>query len=67
MSIKKEYLTPKELADLFKVGLSTIYRMVKNKEIPHLRFGKQLRFDPEQVIGSCNSESSESFLKRNGK
>ena len=43
----KDLLTPKEVADLLRVPLSWVYSHVG--ELPHLKFGRLLRFRSEEV------------------
>ena len=42
-------LTITELAELFKISRSTAYRMKKEQSWPHIRFGTEIRFSPEDV------------------
>lgn len=39
-----------EVADLFGKSTKTIRRMVSKREIPFLRIGRDLRFDPSALI-----------------
>ncbi len=45
-------VTPQELAAILKVPVSWIYQRTRlgQKAIPHLRVGRYVRFDPQQVI-----------------
>jgi excisionase family DNA binding protein len=42
-------LTPSEAASHLRVSRTTVYRMVRRREIPHCRIGAQLRFLPRDV------------------
>jgi excisionase family DNA binding protein len=38
-----EYLSPDELRAYLRLGRNTIYELLRRGEIPHLRFGRQIR------------------------
>lgn len=40
-----EILTIEEFAQIMKVSKITIYRMIKNKQIPAIKFGKSWRIN----------------------
>lgn len=42
-------LTPQEVADILKISKSTVYEMIKRKEINSYRVGKKLRVDLQDV------------------
>lgn len=42
-------LTANEVADLMRVSRMTVYRLIKNGEMPSLRVGKGYRFREEDV------------------
>ena len=42
-------LTASEVADLMRVSRMTVYRLIKNGEMPSLRVGKGYRFREEDV------------------
>ncbi len=52
MSENKPLVTPQELAEILRVPVSWIYQRTRlgQKAIPHLRVGRYVRFDPQQVI-----------------
>ncbi len=56
----QELVTINELAKLLKTSTSTIYTWVSQDRIPHLKIGKCLRFDPEQVLKFFTSEHNKS-------
>ena len=37
-------LTPPEIADLLRVSLTTVYRLVNGRELPFYKVGQRLRF-----------------------
>jgi len=49
MEKQDEFVTVEELADLLKVNPRTIQRIVRRKEIPAIRVGRQWRFRREWV------------------
>jgi len=49
MKEKNEFLTVEELAELLKVSPRTIRRIIKRKEMPVIRIGRQLRFRRQDV------------------
>jgi excisionase family DNA binding protein len=58
MAIKaREIMTAEELAQLLRVNRTTIYRLLKNGDIPAFRVGKDWRFQREAV---------ESWIKAGG-
>jgi excisionase family DNA binding protein len=42
-------LTPEEVADKLRLGLSTVYMHVSKGVIPYLRIGGAIRFRPTQL------------------
>ena len=50
--IGQKYVTVKEIANILGVPTSWIYQRTRlgPKAIPHVKFGKYVRFDPEEVI-----------------
>jgi excisionase family DNA binding protein len=48
----KSLITVKELADVLKVPVSWIYQRTSmgQKGIPHVKMGKYVRFDADEVI-----------------
>ena len=45
----RNFYTVKELAALLAVKPITIYRMVERGQLPAIRIGKSLRFDPADI------------------
>jgi len=48
-SEQDEYVTVEELANVLKVNVRTIQRIVQRKELPAIRVGRQWRFRREWV------------------
>jgi excisionase family DNA binding protein len=46
---KGRFYTVKALADLLAVKPITIYRMVSRGQLPAVRVGKSIRFDPDDI------------------
>ncbi|MCP4603459.1 MAG: helix-turn-helix domain-containing protein [Proteobacteria bacterium] len=42
--------TPKDLADYLSVKESVVRYWVRNQEVPHIRIGRHVRFDPEDIL-----------------
>lgn len=45
-----EYATVKELSELLKVSIFTIYSWVRNKQIPHIKINGLIRFDMKKIM-----------------
>ncbi len=43
-------ITPGEAAQLFRVSLNTIYRLLREHQIPHWRVGRQIYFDRQELL-----------------
>jgi len=55
----KKLMTPKEVADLLGVKLSTIYQLAFYRRIPAIHLSnKMLRFDPDQIKEWLASKTS---------
>jgi excisionase family DNA binding protein len=44
------YLTRKEVCELYRISDVTLWRLLKRKEIPYVRIGRQYRFDAEHLF-----------------
>jgi predicted DNA-binding transcriptional regulator AlpA len=51
----KRLVTVEELAQLFKIKVSWVYQNIQ--EIPHIKFGHLLRFDPEEVLSELKKRT----------
>ena len=47
--VENKPLTPQEVADILKISKSTVYELMKRRELNAYRVGKKLRVDPEDV------------------
>jgi len=58
-------LTPKEVAELLKVPVGTIYYWSNRNEIPYMKVGRHLRFDKRKILehfaGGSGSDSRTCF------
>lgn len=59
-------VTPKELAAILKVPVSWIYQQTRlgQEAIPHLRVGRYVRFDPQQVMAFLKERQAATELQR---
>lgn len=48
--MNKEFLTIDEMAKVLRVSVKTFRKVVKEKSVPFIRVGKQMRFDEEKVL-----------------
>ena len=55
---KLEILTVQEVADILKVDLETVYRMIERKELPVYRVGRVWRVKAEDVEKVCDKSDS---------
>lgn len=55
----EQLITIGELAELFQISRSTAYRLKKSQAWPHIRFGTEIRFSPENVeaIKALNAQA----------
>ena len=50
LTIETPMLTILEVADLLRVHRCTIYRLIKERKLPHFRVGVDFRFDGRQIL-----------------
>jgi excisionase family DNA binding protein len=63
MADDHEILTMKEICDLLKVHPSTIYKLVKQGEIPAFRIGSEWRFRRDTMLRLLSEKSNVSRVK----
>jgi excisionase family DNA binding protein len=56
-------LTIGQVSDLLKVPIKTVYWWVHRGEIPYLKVGRHLRFEPVRVLDSFRQKTEESVAK----
>jgi excisionase family DNA binding protein len=57
-TIKSDYLSVPEVADMLKMSVSHIYTLTSNKKIPHIKvLGKKVLFDKDEIKGWLKSKS----------
>lgn len=64
----KKLLTRKDASQILGVSLPTIDRMIKDCGLPHLRFGRSVRF-PQEPLEALVNENVEKLIiggKENG-
>lgn len=44
-----DYLTPKEVAELLKLSLSMVYKLLREGDLPHVRIGRSRRIRREDL------------------
>lgn len=57
--MQKRYLSIKELSEYINISVNTIYSWVWQKRIPHVKFGRLVRFDLkaiDELVGEKNVE-----------
>jgi len=47
--MQKRYLSTKELSEYINISVNTIYSWVWQKRIPHIKFGRLVRFDLKAI------------------
>jgi len=57
------WLTLEELADYLKKGRSTLYRMARAGQIPAQKFGRNWRFDRDEVDAWIKSGMASTTMK----
>jgi excisionase family DNA binding protein len=53
----QEYLTVKELSQLIRISKTTIYDLVKDEKIPHIRIEGRIVFDKVKIKDWMDSQS----------
>lgn len=48
--MRKKLITIDDVADLFNVSKTTVYRMVQSRILPFYRIGGNLRFDEQEML-----------------
>jgi excisionase family DNA binding protein len=46
---EKRLLTVTELSPLLSITPGAIYMLIARRQIPHLKIGRRIRFDPAQI------------------
>lgn len=49
MKMETDFLTVTELSEYLRLKPLSIYRMVKNKKIPHRKAGRSIRFVKQEI------------------
>jgi excisionase family DNA binding protein len=56
------FLDPKGLAEALSIPVSQVYRLTQKGELPHIRVGKYIRFNLDEVIRDLHRNSASSLL-----
>jgi len=43
------FISPEDLADIFKISRSSVYRLIEKRQIPFFKIGGKLRFSQSDV------------------
>ena len=57
--INKQTLTVQELADYLQCHRNTVYKFIRNNDIPFLKIGKDYRFFKDEVIQALKTDVSQ--------
>lgn len=49
MTQPRPLLNPEQVAQTLGFSVAHVYRMVSEKQLPYLRIGRQLRFEPDAI------------------
>ena len=61
------WLTVQEAADLLRVPVSWLYERTRTNSVPHVKLGKYLRFDRDELApGSMSSGAMGAVRERSG-
>lgn len=55
---KENFYSPEDLAKKFKISLSSIYKLIRSNELPHIRLGKVYRIPASNLQSYLSSKES---------
>lgn len=58
------FITPEELAKIFKISKSSIYRLIDKRQIPFFKIGGKLRFSQSDVNDYLENVRIEQIAKQ---
>lgn len=58
------FITPDELAEIFKISKSSIYRLIDKRQIPFFKIGGKLRFAQRDVDNYLENVRIEQIAKQ---
>lgn len=61
--INKKFLNPNEMANLFNISKSSVYRLIEKRHIPFYKIGGNLRLKKEDIIQYLEKSHFESMIK----
>lgn len=47
--LERQLLTAREVAELLRLPVSTVYELARTERLPHLRIGRAMRFSREDL------------------
>lgn len=47
------FMTTEDVCKMFQVSRTTVYKMMREKKIPHYQFGATIRFKKSELIEMC--------------
>ena len=56
------FLDPKGLAEALSIPVSQVYRLTQKGELPHIRVGKYIRFNLDEVISDLHRDGAGALL-----
>jgi excisionase family DNA binding protein len=54
---QQKLITRTDLAAILNCSPGTVYKMTRGGDIPHIRIGTDLRYDPQEVISTLKAKS----------
>jgi len=68
MNTSKRLINVKELAEILNVPVSWIYQRTRlgTEALPHIRIGKYVRFDVDQVLAFLQAQTKSGTNNNNG-
>jgi excisionase family DNA binding protein len=57
MEAKKTLIDAREMAELTRLPISSIWRGCRNGSLPHYRLGRVVRFDVSEVLASLHKNT----------
>jgi excisionase family DNA binding protein len=56
------FLDPKGLAEALSIPVSQVYRLTQKGDLPHIRVGKYIRFNLDEVIRDLHRDGAGALL-----
>ena len=65
LQMPERLMTIEEVAEFLQVKKNTIYKKIQRGQIPYIKMGGLLRFDPQQIEAFVRSQTIEPFRSKN--